>query len=68
MWFVVGLLLVVVVVDIQKKKYELKDCTFVPELSKETANMTKDASSTDATPIWERLYEEATDERKVRFI
>ena len=54
----------VALLEKKKTEYELKGCTFSPSLSKETAEMTQFAPP-DAKPVWERLFEEATDERKV---
>ena len=53
--------------EIEKLKiaHELEGCTFSPSLSKETAVLTQQ-TPTDAKPIWDRLYQEAETERKVR--
>ena len=54
--------------EIEKLKiaHELEGCTFSPSLSKETAVLTQQ-TPTDAKPIWDRLYQEAETERKVRW-
>ena len=58
----------------KKREYELKECTFSPHLSKSSAKLTERPTSpggttiSDATPIWERLSDQATEKREVRVL